>query len=196
MGLPANEELRERARELYVHGEFGYRRVAKDLGVSETTVKRWVNPGYYERHLHAAREAKRRRTGVCVDCGAPTRYGGKTPGGVSYRCPPCGAIFNGQQLEVWTAEVIIERIREWNDIWGEPPAMPDWNPNKAREMGNEARARRFEKDRRWPWFTQVVAKFGTWNAGIIAAGFEPRVANGGGGNQWRRRHVKGEEAPR
>jgi hypothetical protein len=38
----------------------------------------------------ASNEAKRRRTGVCVDCGATTRYAGGTRGfAVSPRCQSC-----------------------------------------------------------------------------------------------------------
>jgi hypothetical protein len=52
------------------------------------------------------------------------------------------------------------------------------------------RAARFDSDTHWPWFSMVVRVFGSWNAAIEAAGFAPRAAHGGGGNQSRRRSVR------
>ena len=40
----------------------------------------------YENSQRLSREAKRRRTGICVDCGAVTRYNGR---GVAKRCLTC-----------------------------------------------------------------------------------------------------------
>lgn len=89
----------------------------------------------------------------------------------------------------WTPEVIVERIREWAaEHGGEPPGIVDWNPHLSRlKLGDERRALRFEIDDRWPWFSSVIARFGSWNEAIRAAGFEPRQANGGGDNYYRRR---------
>jgi hypothetical protein len=42
-----------------------------------------------EKSRRLSREAKRRRTGTCIDCGAVTRYAGKSSA-VSTRCPACG----------------------------------------------------------------------------------------------------------
>jgi hypothetical protein len=72
--------------------------------------------------------------------------------------------------------------------------MPDWNPWQARDrLGDEARARRFESGH-WPWYTSVVIRFGSWNAGIRAAGFTPRANHGGGGNIYRRRDLRKTQA--
>jgi hypothetical protein len=92
---------------------------------------------------------------------------------------------------VWTREIILDRIREWNECYGEPPACPDWDPWKARHvLHDEDRALRFEAaGDYWPWFTKVVKVFGSWNAAIVEAGFRPRVNHGGGGNRMRRRVV-------
>lgn len=88
---------------------------------------------------------------------------------------------------MWSRELIVERIRGWARLYGEPPAGPDWNPTQARYRGDETRARRFEQaDGHWPYMTTVVRVFGSWNAAIRQAGFEPRAANGGGGNAMRR----------
>ncbi len=57
--------------------------------------------GTYERQLESSREAKRRRRGVCLDCGAETRYaGGSNAEGtaVALRCVACAARRNGERL--------------------------------------------------------------------------------------------------
>lgn len=156
------------------------RQIGDALGVSTTTVQRLLSPEKAELMRQQSNAAKRRRTGLCVDCGAVTRYNGH---GTSERCLPCGAIFNGQQQTIWTRERIISLIQEWAaEHDGDPPATPDWNPNLARRMNDEDRAIRFEsRSYRWPWSTNVILVFGSWNAAIAAAGFQPRVANGAGG---------------
>jgi hypothetical protein len=56
--------------------------------------------------------------------------------------------------------------------------MADWDPWKARnQCFDEAQARRFERAAgRWPSSTTVIARFDSWNAAIIAAGYQPRRA--------------------
>ncbi|MFL5864680.1 MAG: hypothetical protein ACJ780_28620 [Solirubrobacteraceae bacterium] len=44
-----------------------------------------------EADLRSSREAKRRRTGVCEDCGGVTRYGGQKDAAVSRLCVSCSA---------------------------------------------------------------------------------------------------------
>jgi hypothetical protein len=70
--------------------------------------------------------------------------------------------------------MMLTAIREWADEYGGPPSSVDWSPTKARHLGHEEQARRFEESGRWPWFTNVVRVFGRWNVAIIEAGFEPR----------------------
>ena len=50
-----------------------------------------------ENNRRLSREAKRRRRGRCVECGAETRYGGRASP-VSERCQTCGAKYVGQKL--------------------------------------------------------------------------------------------------
>ena len=176
----------EQAKRL--RGTMSLNEIARHFGVSKTTVCRWVYPGVAERSRVLAREAKRRRTGTCIDCGVATKYGGGEHA-ISPRCPTCAAIERGKDITKWTHERIVAAIRDWNLLYGEPPAIPDWNPYGARTvLGDEERAKRWEKGRgRWPWFTSVVYQFGSWNAAIEAAGFHPRPPHGGGGNACRRR---------
>jgi hypothetical protein len=66
-----------------------YREIAERLGVSLQTVKRCFSDRSYETDRRLSREAKRRRTGICEDCGAVTRYTGHGQD-VSPHCVPCG----------------------------------------------------------------------------------------------------------
>lgn len=90
---------------------------------------RRADPAKYEHDLRVSREAKRRRRGRCVDCGAETRYaGGSNAAGsaVSLRCPACASIRNGERARgqgwsqrrlhellaagrVWTVDELLEQ---------------------------------------------------------------------------------------
>lgn len=85
--------LRERALRLREEG-LSYARVAGELGVSKTTARRLVDPGFAERMRVLSLAAKGRRTGVCESCGAVTRYGGHG-GTVSRLCRVCANVENG-----------------------------------------------------------------------------------------------------
>lgn len=64
--------------------------IAQRLGVTKNTVYRWLNPVFAEKSRRSSLEAKRKRTGACVDCGSVTRLA--KYGGVSSRCPSCASI--------------------------------------------------------------------------------------------------------
>lgn len=48
------------------------------------------SPAALERSRALSREAKRRRTGICEECGDETRYNGHTTNGTSRLCSRCG----------------------------------------------------------------------------------------------------------
>lgn len=106
-------------------------------------------------------------TGTCVDCGGRTGYNGTTT--PSERCLTCSIRRN----TYWTQERIIEAIREWSDENGEPPTATQWNPAQARQQGLNWMADRYQSGA-WPATSHVQHRFGSWNAGIRAAGFTPR----------------------
>jgi hypothetical protein len=83
-------------------------------------------------------------------------------------------------------ERVLDGIRRWVDLYGEPPSAADWDPYHARRLGDEARAARYEEGD-WPHMGTAFNAFGSWNAAIEAAGFKARAPHGGAGNQWRRR---------
>lgn len=123
----------------------------------------------------------------CADCGEPMNGSDGNSPNASVRCVSCANKVNGAARTVWTREAILAAIREWAAEYGEPPRQADWNPVQARNyLHDERRARRFEEaGGRWPWFTKVVREFGSWNAAIAAAGFNPRQRFGGRANPTR-----------
>ena len=78
----------------------------------------------------------------------------------------------------WTREEIIEAIREWTALYGEPPRAADWNPSSARWSAATWRIARYRKGRPdgtpWPSLNRAKAPFdGSLKAALTAAGFEP-----------------------
>jgi hypothetical protein len=72
-----------------------------------------------------------------------------------------------------SADAVLEAIRAWVERYGETPGMADWDPSRAREIGQSWRVERFyEGD--WPSVATVRRHFGTLNAAVERAGFEPR----------------------
>src|SRR6476661_6723069 len=79
----------------------------------------------------------------------------------------------GRRVTRWTREAIIEKIREWNDRYGEPPCSADWNPSLARWRAQEWRADRY-REGVWPSTNAAKRPFdGSFDAAVRAAGLEP-----------------------
>lgn len=185
---PSRAELARQAQALRAEGK-PIQHIATALGVSRSYASELAGCDPLGTR---ARARKQRYQGVCVDCGGPTS-GGDGRAKAPERCQECRTEYQHTEeyslsKQLWPREVLLARIREWAQLYGEPPAIPDWSPTSARIIGDEARARRFElADGHWPWFTLVVRRFGSWNAALTEAGFEPRVPHGGNGNMGRRR---------
>lgn len=81
---------------------------------------------------------------------------------------------SGEIRPPWTRETIVDAIREFKRIYGRPPGAWDWNPAQARQYGHHEFSERFYADACWPHVNTVQDMFGTWNAGIAAAGFTPK----------------------
>lgn len=151
------------------------------LGCGAPIEKTWRGP---DPKWCGERCRKRSYGDPCVDCGARTTYGAEKTRIPEPRCATCSY----RHRRVWSRELILDRIREWAGLYGEPPATADWNPTQARLSGDEQRARRFElAGGHWPHHTTAVRVFGGWSAAIREAGFEPRAPHGGSGNELRRR---------
>jgi hypothetical protein len=69
---------------------------------------------------------------------------------------------------------VLDAIRAWNVRYGEPPAMTDWDPARARATGQLWRIDRYYQGD-WPSIVTVRHHFGTLNRAIVAAGLRPRV---------------------
>lgn len=75
----------------------------------------------------------------------------------------------------FTRAEILAAIRAWAARHGAPPTLADWEPSRARRLGHAWRAERFHAGT-WPTAGMVAREFGTFGAGIAAAGFaRPRA---------------------
>ena len=62
----------------------------------------------------------------------------------------------------FSGERIIHAIQSWTAQFGAPPTTTDWEPSRARRLGQEWRAERFESGE-WPTARIVYARFGSFN---------------------------------
>src|SRR3954452_20473540 len=86
---------------------------------------------------------------------------------------PSAKTAGGRRVTRWTRELIIEKILEWNELYGEPPCSADWNPSLARWRAQEWRAERY-RDGVWPSTNAAKRPFdGSFDAAVRAAGLEP-----------------------
>ena len=80
---------------------------------------------------------------------------------------------------VLTRDHVIERIRRWNALYGEPPCTADWNPSLARWRAQEWRIARYEEGdpetgASWPSINAAKRLFdGSFDSAIRAAGLVP-----------------------
>src|ERR671914_1160697 len=86
---------------------------------------------------------------------------------------PSAGVAGGRRVTRWSREEIIEKIRDWNDRYGEPPCSADWNPSLARWRAQEWRAERY-REGVWPSTNAAKRPFGgSFDAAVRAAGLEP-----------------------
>lgn len=93
---------------------------------------------------------------VCVDCGG--RVDGTTPSKRPDPSRPVCAACAGEHYARWSREAILDAIRAWARDRGAIPTATEWA--NATDVS--------------PATSRVQAHFGSWNAAIEAAGFEPR----------------------
>src|SRR3954467_5392812 len=86
---------------------------------------------------------------------------------------PSANTAGGRRVTRWSRESIIEKIREWNELYGEPPCSADWNPSLARWRAQDWRAERY-RDGIWPSTNAAKRPFGgSFSDAVRAAGLEP-----------------------
>jgi hypothetical protein len=89
---------------------------------------------------------------------------------------PSAQTAGGAQVKRWTRGLIIAKLVEWNDRYGEPPCSADWNPSLARWRAQEWRAERY-REGQWPSTNAAKRQFGgSFVAAVRAAGLEPHRA--------------------
>jgi hypothetical protein len=146
---------------LYRNGISGAE-IARNYGVTRERIRQIISSNYpddvQERKNRVSEHRRRSRTCAC----------GSKKSAKAARCVACA----GRARKVWTAELVIERMREFNSKYGHGPAATDFSPALARQRNDEFRARRFEVDKRYPSTGTVVAMFGSWNKAMDAAGLE------------------------
>ncbi|MGA2926782.1 MAG: hypothetical protein ABSG43_12440 [Solirubrobacteraceae bacterium] len=72
----------------------------------------------------------------------------------------------------WSAERVLDALRDWTREVGRPPLMYEWSAARARERGQAAgQWRRWAREYpRWPRAETVAGYHGTWRAALLAAG--------------------------
>lgn len=176
MGSTVREQRVAEIRRLRDDEGLLLREIAERLGIAISTVQDY----YTDPDGSKARARKAKNHGVCIDCGAETRNSGSA----KYVPERCRACFDARPKKYWTRERIIEAICEWVAEYGEPPTAMQWSPSQARRAGLGWMAERWESGE-WPVLTTVQKAFGSWNAGIAAAGFTPRGIGVRGGGWYR-----------
>jgi hypothetical protein len=105
-----------------------------------------------------------------MDCGVD-RYTGD---GLNTRIERCDDCARKRRRKIGM-KYIVDSINEWADLFGVPPTAADWNLHMARNAGQEWKVARHESTGRpWPDVSTVQKLYGSWNAAIEAAGWEPR----------------------
>lgn len=153
--LMSREMKVARARELRGRG-MTMREVGEQMGVSHNTVQNWLDDpdGSKQRARHA------RYRGRCRDCGAPTS-GANGRGNAPDRCQRCANTARRR----WTPETVIAALHRWTTLYGEQPSARDWNPSLS------TCPERLTVE--FPRTQSVIDVFGSWTAGINAAGLTP-----------------------
>lgn len=141
------------------------REIGERMGVPLKTASAWLS----DPDLSKQRARRERYAGRCVDCGNPTDGSGG-PSQAPERCLSC----NSARRHAAARERHLTAIRLFAERYGRPPGAVDFSPNMARRIGHEWRARRWERDGDYTWTPDVLNVFGSWNAAIEVAGFEPR----------------------
>lgn len=120
-----------------------FREIAERMGVALSTVDAWLNDPDGSRLR--ARQAS--YAGKCDTCGGPTN-GHDGPGRAPTTCLTC---------LTWTPDAILEALRTWGEVHGSAPREED-----------------FDRGGYWgvPSTAPIKRIFGTWNAALLAAGYE------------------------
>ena len=70
------------------------------------------------------------------------------------------------------SDAILDAIRARVRLYGEVPMLADWDPSRARRLGQDWRIARYHRGD-WPSVRTVIARFGSVSAAVAAAGAAP-----------------------
>lgn len=155
------------------------REIAKVLGISRS----YASSLLLDPDGSKDRERKKKYAQPCENCGTLTN--GSDGRKQHPLCGNCGhehaAAVSRAVNTVWTAELIISRIQEWAELYGQPPAQADWCPTFCYRLNDPDRAQPYlDAGGYWPPHTVVYRRLPSWSAAIAAAGFTPRNPTGKG----------------
>lgn len=142
----------------------GWRETCQRLGISHSYYYMVLNDPTGEK----GRLRRLRYGGWCQVCGAPT-----SGSSGSSKAPKLCVQHNNERNVKWPRERIVAAIQDYAERYGYPPGARDWNPAMARRGLRDDIAERYYADGCWPNMSTVMARFGSWNAAIAAAGFMP-----------------------
>jgi biotin operon repressor len=161
---PTRRERAEQAAILREQGLTGIE-IGKRLGISRAYAYALLE----DPDGSADRRRKASYAGTCKGCGAPTSGHNGRALAPEY-CAACAPDAHRK----WTPEKVIDALRLWARVFDGAPSAPDWQPSMI-GWDDERRARAEKRFRGGPWptVTTVQKVFGSWTAGLRAAGFEP-----------------------
>ena len=151
-----------------------YREIAAELGVSQTYAQALVTDP--DGSQTRARKDSYRRP--CPSCGKPMDGSNGRGPNAAKRCVEC----DNSDRVVWTVEKIVAAFHEFERRYGRQPVATDWMPALAEQMAAKVKdrgrkkaftdkAHRFYLDGCWPSTETVANRFGSWNNGLLAAGY-------------------------
>jgi hypothetical protein len=73
---------------------------------------------------------------------------------------------------------VLDAMIEWTRRYGDLPTMADWDPYRARRLGQDWRIARYHQGD-WPSARSVANHFGSFSAAATAAGLVPRTRGRG-----------------
>jgi hypothetical protein len=160
--MTRREELYPVIRRLREDEGLMWREISERLGLARATAHEYYSDPTGEQ----TRKRKARYERPCDMCGKPLKLNGFRPDTTT--CARCLGAITRDASKAW----ILDSFAEWSQRFGAPPSSVDWNPADARVSA--WKAKRYKRTgRKWPSPTLVTSHFGSWNAGLRAAGFEP-----------------------
>lgn len=154
---------RKRAREIALLREregLSFAEIAERLELATSTV----------RDYHRDPDAERNRR-IASAIGANANSAGARRPATAATTPRASALGAHARGRECGAPIGSSAIREWRDLTGRAPTVPDWSPAHADE-GHPGAARFLTEAGRWPSVAAVQAHFGSFSAALEAAGVE------------------------